>query len=318
MKKLYPRQIRRNHYAGTFRKLWCPVLLILLSGLFPAQAAAQQETLFTIRKQQVPFEEIVREIEAQSDYTFMYSTKTARALGSVSLNVRDAAIHRVLEDIFNGKAYTYQIDGKVVIIGPRQTAPASVQEQLPRIVSDQVLDEAGRPLAGASVILKGTQLGVSANAEGRFEMILPDHYRGARVLQIFFVGMVIREVDFSALTEVNVSLVESEHVMEDVIVTGIFDKAPESYTGAAVKITRQELRAAGNRDILKSISNIDPGFSITASMEFGSDPNRLPDITMRGRTTMDVNVGGFKEDNYNKSKGGGADEGWFCVGGNRG
>ncbi|MDR1274574.1 MAG: SusC/RagA family TonB-linked outer membrane protein, partial [Odoribacteraceae bacterium] len=71
----------------------------------------------------------------------------------------------------------------------------------------------------------------------------------------------------------------------------------ESYTGAVTTITASELKASGNRGILSSIRNIDPSFNIIDDINAGSDPNNLPNITMRGRTSMDVNMRDLQEEN---------------------
>ena len=70
--------------------------------------------------------------------------------------------------------------------------------------------------------------------------------------------------------------------IDQVVVTGIFNKSRESYTGAVKTISASDLKASGNRSILSQISNIDPSFNIADNIEFGSDPNQLPDITIRG------------------------------------
>lgn len=59
------------------------------------------------------------------------------------------------------------------------------------------------------------------------------------------------------------------------VVTGIFKKAKESYTGAVTTITAKDLAMVGNRNVLTSIRNIDPSFNIVDDINMGSDPNRI-------------------------------------------
>lgn len=66
--------------------------------------------------------------------------------------------------------------------------------------------------------------------------------------------------------------------MDEVVVTGIFSKSKESYTGAVSVITEKELKSFGNRNILTTLRNIDPSFNILESNEWGSNPNRLPEV----------------------------------------
>ena len=84
--------------------------------------------------------------------------------------------------------------------------------------------------------------------------------------------------------------------MDEVVVTGIFTKAKESYTGAVTTITAKDLQRVGNRNLVSSIRNIDPSFNIADNIDIGSDPNKLPDITVRGSSSLDVGVRDLQED----------------------
>jgi TonB-linked SusC/RagA family outer membrane protein len=300
MKKNSKQALLKKAFANKTKKFLGLIVLLLLSELNHAEIYAQQTAKLTISIQNAPFEEVVHDIESQSNYTFMYSMATAQAIGAVSVNVKRVGIEQILDVTLSGKPYTYKIEDKVIIIGPRQQELQNQVSQ-PVNIRGQVTNEAGEPLPGASVVIKGTMIGVSTDVKGKFEINIPARYQERNMLVISFVGMVSKEVDFSGKTEINVILHEDQHVVADVIVTGIFNKAPESYTGAAIKMNEQELKASGNQNILKSIANIDPSFNIVANMEFGSDPNRLPNITMRGRTSMDVNVRDLQENNANQS-----------------
>lgn len=74
--------------------------------------------------------------------------------------------------------------------------------------------------------------------------------------------------------------------MDEVVVTGIFSKSKESYTGAVSVITEKELKSFGNRNILTTLRNIDPSFNILESNEWGSNSNRLPEVQIRGAANM--------------------------------
>ena len=46
------------------------------------------------------------------------------------------------------------------------------------------------------------------------------------------------------------------------------------------------MKEVGNQNILQSLKSLDPAFAIVESNEWGSDPNRLPDIEIRGKTSI--------------------------------
>ena len=111
-----------------------------------------------------------------------------------------------------------------------------------------------------TVVLKGTSVGVVTDVDGHFKMDLPaDH---ETVLVFSFVGMKTQEVYYKGEKELNVVMEEDVKQMDEVVVTGIFSKSKESYTGAVSVITEKELKSFGNRNILTTLRNIDPSFNI--------------------------------------------------------
>lgn len=143
-------------------------------------------------------------------------------------------------------------------------------------------------------MIKGTALGAVTGANGQFLFAFPALDNVTLVFS--FVGMKTKEIPYKGEKELNVVLEDEVTQMDEVVVTGIFNKAKESYTGAVKQITSKELKAVGNRNILSSIRNLDPSFFIADNIDIGSDPNKLPDITMRGSGSMTVDVKDLQTD----------------------
>ena len=291
-KKWIKRTLWDKFFPISAGSLFCTIALLCLTGLSPVQLSAQTNRLISINKQNVTFEEIVRDVESQTDYTFMYSTEIGRGIGRISVKVANATIRNLMDLVISGKPYTYQVEGKVVILRLKSESTQGPNNQTLVRISGVVVEEDGKPLPGASVLVKGTQIGVMTNEDGNFNLDVP---AGQNRLLVSFIGKKAQEVDITGKSSVKVTLVEADLSINQVVVTGIFKKSRESYTGALTTITDKELKASGNRSILSSIRNIDPSFNIVDNVEFGSDPNKLPDITIRGRTSIDVNVRNLQE-----------------------
>jgi TonB-linked SusC/RagA family outer membrane protein len=149
----------------------------------------------------------------------------------------------------------------------------------------RVVNDEGKPLAGVTIMLKGTTVGGVSSDNGSFSISLPEGVE--KPVYVFsHIGMEKKEVAYNGkFVEV---VLTGEEVLSEIVVTGIFNKSRESYTGAATTITSKELEIAGNRSILSSIRNIDPSFNIADNITIGSDPNSLPTITMRGASNLPV------------------------------
>lgn len=88
--------------------------------------------------------------------------------------------------------------------------------------------------------------------------------------------------------------------LKEVVVTGMFNKRRETYTGSAKTVTSKDLKLAGNSNLLSSLSNVDPSFNIVTNDLIGSDPNKMPDITMRGSTALGTDVKSMQNNSSNK------------------
>ena len=163
------------------------------------------------------------------------------------------------------------------------------QQQKDRLLRGKVTDKAGDPLPGVAVQVKGTSQGVTTNADGEYYIMV----KGVEtpVLVFTFVGMETQEVSFSKGKHViDVVMQESQQRLDEVVVTGIFKKAKESYTGAVTTVTKDEILAFRGQNLLQTLRSIDPSFNIVENNEFGSDPNRLPDITVRGSSSLTTDL----------------------------
>jgi TonB-linked SusC/RagA family outer membrane protein len=74
--------------------------------------------------------------------------------------------------------------------------------------------------------------------------------------------------------------------MNNMVVTGIVNRKAESFTGAVTKITREELLKAGTFNIFQSLKSLEPSLNIMDNLTYGSDPNRMPDMQIRGTSTF--------------------------------
>jgi TonB-linked SusC/RagA family outer membrane protein len=148
-------------------------------------------------------------------------------------------------------------------------------------VRGRVISEEGdQPISGASVVVKGTRTGTTTDAEGYFSFKTPDA-RGS--LQIGHVNFLPQEVAYDSRNNISVKLkTRIKEIGAVVVSTGMFKRAAENYTGASTTISGDQLRAVNNVNILEALKVFDPAIRMPDNVQFGSDPNRLPEIVVRG------------------------------------
>lgn len=109
-------------------------------------------------------------------------------------------------------------------------APLPVVEQQKNTVKGTVTDQAGEPLIGASVVIKGTTKGAVTDAEGRFAIDVPN---GA-TLEISCIGFEKRSIKVGAQKNITVSMAEDARSLNDVVVTAMGIKKERKALGYAV------------------------------------------------------------------------------------
>ena len=158
-----------------------------------------------------------------------------------------------------------------------------------REVRGKVVDEKKLPIPGVSVRLGGTSMGTATDVDGKFKLLIP---ADTATLVVSFIGMKTEIVKIPRLKvgaeqkELTIVLREEDVKLEDVVVTGIFTRKKESFTGSASTYSAAELKTMGTQNVLQSLKTLDPAFAIIEDNQFGSDPNRLPNMEIRGKSSM--------------------------------
>ncbi|MCB6974845.1 MULTISPECIES: SusC/RagA family TonB-linked outer membrane protein [Butyricimonas] len=280
---------RTKSGGGIFVRKWMMkmkiVFIFLIFSLMQAAVYAQQSKV-SVELKNVTLEKVFQELERQTGYSFLYNHREVETRGNVSVRAENKELKAVLEDLLPRLGLSYSFDDNLVII---KIASRQEPEKKSVRVKGCVYDTKEQSMPGVTVKLLGGSLGTATDVDGRFQLELP---REKGTLEFSFIGYKSKQLNFTGKTDTTFQVVLEEDVaaLEEVVVTGVFTKAKESYTGAATTITAAELKRVGNRNILSSIRNIDPSFNIVDNPTMGSDPNSLPDITIRGNSSMTSNV----------------------------
>ena len=151
-------------------------------------------------------------------------------------------------------------------------------------VKGKVVDKNEVGLPGVTILLKGTSVGIVTDVNGHYSITIP--LTGSPVLVFTFIGMKKQEVAVNDRQEINLVLEDEQTEVEEVVVTGIYSRKKESFTGSSQTYKAEELKMVGNQNLLQSLKTLDPAFNIMENNQYGSDPNRTPDIEIRGKTSI--------------------------------
>lgn len=168
--------------------------------------------------------------------------------------------------------------GMVAIPLPSKADQAAQAVQQNNVVRGQVKDKMGEPIIGATVKVKGSNLGVVTDIDGNFEM---RNAPSGGVLVITYVGYKPQEVAFKAGQSVNVTIEEDVETLQEVVVVGYGTMRKKDLTGSVVQIDPNKI-ADQNPGTVQDLLRGTPGLQIG----FSSDAQANASIQLRGQNSL--------------------------------
>jgi TonB-linked SusC/RagA family outer membrane protein len=265
------------------------IIIFLLIAGFTTVSASSYSQQITLKGKNIPFSSVINAIRKQSGYTVFGTKKLLESARPVSIDVKDMPLAQFMEKITQGQSIAYAIEDRTVSLSGLaqaesipETPTAGQQQNLSGIVRDADTKD---PLLGATIKLKGSSLTATTNAKGYYQISIPQSDK-VQVLVFSYVGMKTQEVTYTKQQTLNIELKPDNDPMKELVITGIYERKKESFSGSSSTYTAKDLKMIGNQGILQSLKTLDPSFAIVDNNTFGSDPNRMPDIEIRGKSSV--------------------------------
>ena len=263
------------------------ILFMTLGCLSLSAESVAQHQKVTLNLKNCTLMELFEEIQEQTDLYFFYDENHFKNRTGLNVKAEDETVKDLLKRVFREEKVEFLFEDGTVIVRPlREREPEA------KVVKGVVKDKQGLPLPGVAVVVKGTPLGTATDVDGKYTLTLPN---GEYTLVFSMLGMDTREEVIGKRTEINVVLKEAVTEMDEVVVTGIFKKARESYTGAVSTITSKDLRMHRGQNLLQTLKNADASLNFAVNNLAGSNPNTLPQLNIRGNSSLPMSVSEFNE-----------------------
>ena len=255
-------------------------------------SVVQQETgKITLNLKNASMKELLDEIHSQTGLDFMYSNEQFADMKEITLKVKNESVEKVLKQVFGNNGYDYQIKGKIVTLRKRKLNANQAYE-----VQGTVYDAEGIPVIGATVMVKGTHTGVVTDVNGHYQI----NVKPNQTLSYSYLGMEPKDLKYTGSKFLDVILTyDKKTVLDNVVVTGIFRKSKESYTGAVSTVTKEQLEINTGQNLLQTLKNMDASINFSIDNLNGSNPNNIPNINIRGNSSLPMSVEEYNESNQN-------------------
>lgn len=283
-----------SHFKRLLLVMKLTIFLILMGLMSVSASIYSQSTKLTMNLHEVSFLEVFKQIEAQSEFVFIYKNEIIDLNKKVNVKVEEKTVDVILDEVLRDLNLKYEIIKKQIIITPNHTIReikpydvlTNVEQPQKKNLKGKVTDENGDPVPGTAILVKGTTIGILADSDGNFTLDVP---LDSKALLISFVGMKPQEIPIGTKTNFSVVLEELTVGVDEVVVVGYGVQKKESVVGSIVQTTNEELRRTGNvTDLKQALTGQLPGITtITSSGEPGGTGTgeSATSIFIRGRNT---------------------------------
>ena len=289
------KSMKKKSKDGTSRcgkvtcKFW-KVMRLQLLMIFVTLFQLHAENSYTQQKVSILFkdaaiEEVIKAVEAQSGYVVVYNNTLLKTVKRVTVTLRNVNAVEALNEALRGSGLHCKLVEDFLVIA-KDNVKTVPEDDKGRKIEGKVTDKDKMPLPGVTVLVKGTKLGVVTDTAGKFQLTLP--LEKEVTLQFSFIGMKAQEVKIKDYKPLSIVLEEEATEVEEVVVNGIFQRKAGSFTGSALTMKGEDLKRVSNSNVFASLKNLDPSLMIFDNLEFGSDPNKMPTMALRGKTAFDL------------------------------
>ncbi|MCK0132002.1 TonB-dependent receptor [Flavobacteriaceae bacterium F08102] len=237
-----------------------------------------KKTKISILKIEATPIEILKEIEAKTDFHFVYDQSIHRIDSLISINSSSISVLTILERLSQKARLKFkQINSSISV----QEMPKIKKEiSISKEIKGTVIDEIGQPLPGVNIIEKSTGVGTVTDIDGLYSITVND--RDA-VLQFSYVGYHTQDIVVGNKTTINVTLLPNNDKLKEIIVIGYGTQKKSDITGSVGSVSRERLDLVPNRNIAQVLQGAIPGVTIrqTTAGSVGEQS-----IIIRGRNSI--------------------------------
>jgi len=270
----------KRSWTKTLRIMKLSVILLLGSLAAMSATSYSQNTKLNVSTKNSSLIDIFRQIEDQSEFYFYFNKEDIKSKESVSVELKDAVISDILDQVLSNTGLEYKIIDRYVVIKEKGTPDPAVTMQMSHKITGIVTDTSGATLPGVSIVVKGTTNGTITDVNGKYTF---SDISENSILLFLFVGMESQEINTGTLTQINVIMAESAIGLEEVVVTALGLKREKKALGYSVgEVKGEELRETPQMNVLNALQGKVSGMRISQMGAAGSSVN----IIIRGATSL--------------------------------
>lgn len=273
-------EIRHTQKIIHVMRLWTLLSFICAAQIYAADIHSQKSVVH-IMQNSLTLQELISEIEKQTDYLFVYSKNDIDLNRQVSVKEQDQDVHTILNNVFEKSDIAYTFNNTYISLR-KKTELNSLPQQDSKLVTGQITDPSGEPIIGANIVEKGTTNGTITDMDGRFQL----NVSPSAVLLISYVGYKSTEMPVGNQSKLTIQIEEDTERLSEVIVVGYGTAKKSDLTGAISSLKGDNLTTRSTQQLSTALQGQMAGVQVTRS---SGEPGASASIRVRGVTTLSNN-----------------------------
>lgn len=278
-----------KNYVSNFKANWllrAGILCVVLLCISPVKGAVCEENdMVSATFENIKLKKVFEKITADNGYSFFYEDSEVNINKKISITAKNICLDDFLQLLFEEEKIAYKIVGNQIVVvpekikevpKPRKVSTSKKGTSFQTTISGTVMDEEGLPLPGASIVVKGKNVGTTTDFDGVFELILP---ADATTLLISYIGFQTKEIEVGSETSFTINLVTDSAQLDEVVVVGYGTLAKKKLTGSIISISSEAIVDVPALSPESALIGQVAGLQV---QETSGEPGASPNIRVRG------------------------------------
>ncbi|SEN40932.1 TonB-linked outer membrane protein, SusC/RagA family [Mucilaginibacter gossypiicola] len=260
-------------------KLTAFIILAALTNV----CAKSYSQIVTLHQKNTTVEKVLRSIEKQTGYHFMYDKQDVSKAGAINIEVANVSIENALDQCFKDQPLTYKIFDQTIVVKKKDEPVVSQVAVAPIKVTGTVSDAKG-PIPGVTVKVKGTNIGLQTDVNGKYTINAPD---ANGTLVFTFIGYTTKEVPIGGRSQIDVVLAEEPKALSEVVVVGYGTAKKVDLTGSVGSVGAKQLQERPQTNLEQELSGKIAGVNVSSN---SGAPGGATKIRIRGYSSINTNT----------------------------
>lgn len=233
--------VHNNHIKDFFRIMRISLFLLFVCVCqLMAEEAGAQNAKIRISRNELTIKQLVKEIEAQTDYLVVFRDQDVDVNRTVSFQRKSAKVSDYLDQVSESTGIGYQFDNNYITLVQEKQLVTQDKKR----ISGKIVDSTGEPVIGANIVEKGTTNGTITDLDGNFTLEVSPK----STLLVSYIGYAPQEVAVGNQLNIQIKLHEDTEMLDEVVVVGYGTQKKSDVTTAVASVSSENLknRAAVN------------------------------------------------------------------------